>query len=202
VPPEHHPDWLRMRRLIRHAAARLAAERGVLRTTPRAITRAARLPSDAFAACYESREALLSDIVLHHLDGLTSWVIAARDAAATETSGDRFEAMIGAFLASSLAERNEHRLLLRSADLLPDAERRSVHLRCNGLAALFGDALTEAAPRSSRIAVRLASLSLMGALSCAVLWFDPDGNVPIRGYAHMLAAMAVQGARGRVVLRH
>lgn len=192
---QDHPEWLRTRRQIRRAAARLIGERGVLRATPRAILRAAGLPGIALSQCYPTREVLLADIMSHHLDGLTCWVIAARDAAIEEGSAAQMEAMIGAFLASALAERNEHRLLLRAADLLSLADQEQVRLRCNGLAALFGDALAETVPNASAPAVKLASMTLLSALSCAVLWFDPDGRVGVNGYARMLVGMAVEGAR-------
>ena len=120
---QDHPEWLRTRRQIRRAAARLIGERGVLRATPRAILRAAGLPGIALSQCYPTREVLLADIMSHHLDGLTCWVIAARDAAIQEGSAAQMEAMIGAFLASALAERNEHRLLLHV--WTDDASRKS-----------------------------------------------------------------------------
>ncbi len=196
VTTQDHPEWLRTRRQIRRAAARLIGERGVLRATPRAILRAAGLPGIALSDCYPTREALLADIMSHHLDGLTCWVIAGRDAAGQEPPAAQMEAMIGAFLASALAERNEHRLLLQATDLLTPPAQEQVRLRCSGLAALFGDALYLTVPNASGPAIRLASLTLMSALSCAVLWFDPDGAVAVSGYARMLVGMAVEGARG------
>ncbi|MDR3537759.1 MAG: TetR family transcriptional regulator [Acetobacteraceae bacterium] len=201
VTTQDHPEWLRTRRQIRRAAARLIGERGVLRATPRAIVRAAGLPGITLSECYPTREALLADIMSRHLDGLTCWVIAARDAAGQEGAAVQMEAMIGAFLASALAERNEHRLLLQATDLLTPRAQAHVRLRCNGLAALFGEALAETVPQASGPAVKLASLTLMSALSCAVLWFDPDGSVAVSGYARMLVGMAVEGARGSVLRR-
>lgn len=198
---QDHPEWLRTRRQLRRAAARLIAEQGVLKATPRAITRTARVPAETFAACYATREALFADIMLHHLDGLTCWVIAARDASAQEGAAAQVEAMIGAFLASALAERHEHRLLLRAADLLAVKEREMVRLRCKGLAALFAEVLAEATPRASGSAVKLASLSLVGALSCAVLWFDPDGSTALGGYARVLSGMVFGGSVGGMGLR-
>ena len=44
-------------------------------------------------------------------------------------------------------------------------------------------------------ALALAVSCAAPALSCAVLWFDPDGRVGVNGYARMLVGMAVEGAR-------
>jgi AcrR family transcriptional regulator len=192
---QDHPEWLRTRRQLRRATARLIAERGVLKASPRAIIRAARLPGLVLTDCYPNRQALLADIMLHHLDGLTCWVLAARDAAGKEGAAAQLEAMIGAYLASSLAERNEHRLLLRAADVLEEREQEQVRLRCNGLAALFADTLKQTVPDASDAALTLASLTLVSALSCAVLWFDPDGRIAIAGYAQMLAGMTMEGVQ-------
>lgn len=190
-----HPEWLRTRRQLRRATARLIAERGVLKATPRAIIRAARLPGLVLSDCYPTRQALLADIMLHHLDGLTCWILAARDAAHREGAAAKLEAMIGAYLASALAERNEHRLLLTAADILGEKEHEHVRLRCAGLAALFQEMLQATVPDATEAALKLSALTLTGALSCAVLWFDPDGEVAIGGYAQMLLGMAVEGIR-------
>jgi AcrR family transcriptional regulator len=190
-----HPDWLRTRRQLRRAAARLIRERGVIKATPRAIVRAARLSGVVLSDCYPTREALMADIMLHHLDGLTCWVLAARDAAAQDDAASQLEAMIGAYLASALAERDEHRLLLRAADVLARKERDKVRLRCDGLLALFAETLAETVKDAAPAALKLAAMTLVSALSCAVLWFDPDGTVAVSGYARMLVDMAVEGAR-------
>jgi AcrR family transcriptional regulator len=192
-----HPEWLRTRRQLRRATARLIAERGILKATPRAIIRAARLPGLVLSDCYPTRRALMADIMLHHLEGLTCWVLAARDAAHREGAAAKLEAMIGAYLASALAERNEHRLLLTAADILDEREHEQVRLRCAGLTALFQEVLQETVPDTTEAALRLSALTLTSALSCAVLWFDPDGEIAVGGYAQILLGMAVEGIRDR-----
>jgi AcrR family transcriptional regulator len=189
------PEWLRTQRQLRRAAARLIGERGLLKATPRAIVQAARLPELALTECYASREALIADIVLRHLDALTCWILAARDAATVEGPAAQLDAMVGAYLASSLAERDEHRMLLRLADVLPPREKEQVRLRCRGLVALFAETLDETVAEATEATARVAALTLLGGLSCAVLWFDPDGSVGFAAYARMALAMALQGAR-------
>ncbi|MBN8926410.1 MAG: hypothetical protein BGO51_23875 [Rhodospirillales bacterium 69-11] len=180
-------------RQLRRAAAAVVRDRGMLRATPRAITAAARLPRSSFESCYPNRAALLAAVMRRHLDALTCWVLAAREAAATEEAAARLEAMIGAYLASALAERDAHRMLLRCADEPARADRDAVRRRGRGLAEMFGAVLAEAVPSADPAQVALVARSLCSAMSGAVLWFDPDGVLDLRAFARMLAAMALEG---------
>lgn len=180
-------------RKLRRAAAMVVRDRGVLRATPRAIAAAAGLPGSSFGACYADRAALLAAVMHRHLDALTCWVLAAREAAAAEPPCARLEAMIGAYLAAALAERDAHRLLLRCADE-PDAPGRQIlERRGRGLVEMFAELLQEAVPMAAEAAVTLVALSLCSAMSGAALWFDPDGPLDLRSYARLLTAMALEG---------
>lgn len=191
--PPTRSDLSQQCRQLRRATAAVVRDRGVLRATPRAITAAARLPRGSFAACYPDRTALLAAVMGRHLDALTCWVLAAREAAAAEDAAARLEAMIGAYLASALAERDAHRMLLRCADEPARPERDAVRRRGRGLAEMFGAVLEEAVPSADPAQVTLVARSLCSAMSGSVLWFDPDGALDLRAFARMLAAMALEG---------
>ncbi|HET6196283.1 MAG TPA: TetR/AcrR family transcriptional regulator [Acetobacteraceae bacterium] len=179
---------------IRRAAAQMIAERGVLKATMQGVGRAVKLRGSSLYHYYATREALFAEIMLEHLHALGLKVCAAFDA--TETAGprQRLEAMIAAFLDAALAERNEHRLTLRSGDVLNEDKRHAVRVRTRSLVDLFGEVLALAVPDAAPAAVQVAAMSLVAAMSCAALWFHQDGEVAVADYARMLALMAMSGA--------
>ena len=170
--------------------------RGVLKATMQGIGRAVHLRGASLYYYYyfDTRESLYAEIMLEHLHGLARAVCASFDATETLRPRQRLEAMIAAFLGSTLAERNEHRLTLRSADVLNEDGRHAVRVRTRGLADLFGEVLMLAVPGTAPAAAQAAAMSLVAAMSCATLWFHEDGEVTVADYAHMLAVMAMAGA--------
>src|SRR4051812_25992374 len=96
------------RQYIRAAAAQMIAERGILRVTIRDVARAMRLNGESLCQFYSKREELLADIMVAHLDVLMRRVCDAYDHTAAETAVRRLQAIIGAFLAAALEQRQEH----------------------------------------------------------------------------------------------
>ncbi len=187
------PETALKRRSIRQTAARMIAEKGVLRATMQGFTRAMHLNGMSLYYYYSSREELLADIMVEHLDTLMRRVCDAYDLTEAATAEQRLEAMIGAFLGFALTERNEHRLMLRSGDVLDERGRVSVRGRYRVLADLFAEVLLAAVPVAAPVAAKLAAMSVLGTLSCAALWFREDGPVDVAAYARMLTGMAVVG---------
>lgn len=183
------------RRHIRQAAARMIAESGILRTTMQGIARATQLNGHSLYPTYDSQEDLLADIMVAHLDTLMRRVCDAYDRTQAATAERRLEAIVAAFLGCALEERNEHRLLLRSGDVLDEKGQVSVYGRYRSLAGLYAEVLEAAAPSVTPAAAMVAAMSLLAAMSCAPLWFHDDGAVGVIAYARMLTAMAMVGVR-------
>jgi AcrR family transcriptional regulator len=179
------------RQSIRRTAARMIAEKGILRVTMDRFTNAVHASGQGQCHHYNSREELLTDIMVAHLDTLMRSVCDAYDRTAADTAGQRLEAMVGSFLDSALEERNEHRLMLRSGDVLDEKGQVSVHGRYRSLSELFAEVLMALAPGATPASVKVAVMSLLATMSCAPLWFRDDGAVGAATYARMLTATAV-----------
>jgi AcrR family transcriptional regulator len=179
------------RQSIRRTAARMIAEKGILRVTTDRFTNAVHATGQGPCHHYSNREELLTDIMVAHLDTLMRSVCDAYDRTAADTAGQRLEAMVGSFLDSALEERNEHRLMLRSGDVLDEKGQVSVHGRYRSLSELFAEVLMALAPGATPASVKVAVMSLLATMSCAPLWFRDDGAVGAATYARMLTATAV-----------
>ncbi len=133
--------------------------------------------------------------MVQHIHDLTLRVCTAYDRTEAATAEQRLEAMIGAFLGLALAERNEHRLILRSGDVLDERGQAAVRGRYRVLADVYAEVLAAAVPGVAPVVATVAAMSLAAAMSCAALWFRDDGAVGVAAYARMLAGMAVAGMR-------
>jgi hypothetical protein len=183
--PKSAPDL--KRRQARRAMARLIAEKGLLR--------ALQPNGQSQHPSHGRPEDLLADIMVAHLDTLMRRVCDACDRTAAASAKHQLEAIVAAFLGCALEERNEHRLLLRSGDVLDERGQVSVYGRYRSLAGLCAEVLETAAPRATPAAAMVAAMSLLSAMSCAALWFHDDGAVSVAAYGRMLTAMTIVGVR-------
>jgi AcrR family transcriptional regulator len=180
---------------IRQTAAQMFAEQGVLRVTMREVARATQLSGESLCRHYSNCEEQLVDIMVVHLDMLMRRVCDAYDQTESEAVVKRLHEMIGAFLAAALQERNEHRLIVRSSDVLDEKGQVSVVGRYRSLATLFAEVLEVSAPNVTRASAMVAAMSLLTTLSGAALWFRDDGAIGPAAYAQMMTETAMTMAR-------
>ena len=85
---------------IRRTAARLIAEKGVLKATMQGIGRAVRLRGASLYYYFDARESLYAEIMLEHLQGLAHKVCASFDASETLRPRQRLEGWSSPFSAA------------------------------------------------------------------------------------------------------
>jgi AcrR family transcriptional regulator len=180
---------------IRQTAAKMFAEQGIRRVTMHELAQATHLSGESLCLHYSNCEELLVDIMVRHLDILMRLVCDAYDQTAPEAAVKRLQEMIGAFLAAALDERNEHRLIVRSSDVLDEKGQVSVAGRYRSLATLFAEVLEASMPNVTAASAMVAAMSLLTTLSGAALWFRDDGAIGPAAYAQMLTEAAMTMAR-------
>jgi len=202
VSPVYTPDpgtWMKRREIL-GAAARLADEEGIWRLSVRAVAKSMHLVGPTLSYYFPNREAMVAEIVTEHLYTLTQRVGDAIDGAAEGGPAAELEAFATAFLTLALTERHEHRLMIRSGDVLPARDRRGVGLRWAILRELVEERLVGAVPaladRSE--AARALAMGLLSALSGAALWDQPGGETAVRDLAAVLVGAALAGAAGQL----
>jgi len=186
------------RRAVRQSALRSITRHGMLRATVRGLSGTAHRSGRSLNEHCSEHEALIAEIMVAHLDTLMRRVCDAYDQTATQKPVKRLEAITGAFLASALDERNEHRLIVRSGDVLDETGQVSVIGRYRSLATLFAEVIEASAPNVTPASGKLAAMSLLTTLSGAALWFRDDGAIEAAAFAQMLAETAMTMARPSV----
>lgn len=163
---------------ILRVAAELFLTRGYAETSLRTIADAVEMRPASIYHHFESKDALLTEILDIGMRAVTT----AFDAAATNTSStdgrDRLQAHVAGHLRALFAN---HAFTAAHVTVFPfaptDVRKASVAQR-DDYEAQWTTLLSEIAPPLTSDALRLTRLTLFGAMNSAVQWFDPsEGSI-------------------------
>ena len=145
---------------------------------------------------YESKEAILYDLLDRHTQGLMDIAIRVRERAARERLVPRaeLELLIAGFLDAYRTARTRHVALLNDVKFLGDAQRASIVARERAVVGAFADALARAFPARVTAANRRAvTMMLMGAMNWTFTWLKPDGPLSYADYAAEVTRVILGG---------
>ena len=145
---------------------------------------------------YESKEAILYDLLDRHTQGLMDIAIRVRERAARERLVPRaeLELLIAGFLDAYRTARTRHVALLNDVKFLGDAQRASIVARERAVVGAFADALARAFPaRVTAANQRALTMMLMGAMNWTFTWLKPDGPLSYADYAAEVTRVMLGG---------
>ena len=145
---------------------------------------------------YESKEAILYDLLDRHTQGLMDIAIRVRERAARERLAPRaeLELLIAGFLDAYRTARTRHVALLNDVKFLGDAQRASIVARERAVVGAFADALARAFPaRVTAANQRALTMMLMGAMNWTFTWLKPDGPLSYADYAAEVTRVMLGG---------
>lgn len=186
------------RAAIVRAAAELFGRQSYPATSIRDIANAVGVLPGSLYAHIESKEALLLEIVD---TGIGEYLDAvSRAARAHEGAGDRFLAMVRAHLGIVARNPEQTLVVFRQWRYLSEPAQSVVRRRRKQYEQLFTD-VVEAGVRDGAFApgidVRIAVLSVLGALNWTPEWLSSSGPRSVDEVARELAGAMVNGVRGR-----
>ena len=149
---------------------------------------------------YESKEAILYDLLDRHTQSLLDIAIGVRDRARRENlkARDELGLMIGAFLDAYRNARTRHIALLNDVKFLADRQRDRVIARERAVVDAFGEALKRAFPKRVTAAnQRALTMMLMGSMNWTFTWLKPDGPLTYAEYAAEVTRVILKGLGGR-----
>ncbi len=188
-------DYGDKREAILRASARAFSTGGVDRTSMGQIAAACGVSKALLYHYYESKDALIFDIIRDHLEELLAAVEAAdREDAAPE---ERLRLLVHATLEKYADRDDQHKIQIEALSNLP--EDRAEHLRGveRAIVRKFAGVIAELNPRLASGDARLtpATMSLFGILNWVYMWFRPGGRISRAEYADMAARLFVGGVR-------
>jgi TetR/AcrR family transcriptional regulator len=189
-------DYDAKRRSILDAAAALFAEHGFGSTSVAMLAECSGGSKAWLYHYYDSKEAVLFDLLSSHVRLLLDSVREADDPQAPPR--DRLERLVLALLDAYREADDCHTVQLHDLGRLPVAQQQQIRQVERRIVELFTDAVVAAHPAvGDRTDLRKpVTLSLLGMLSWQHRWFRPDGPLSLGEYARMVVALVLDGLAG------
>ncbi|MGG7568276.1 TetR/AcrR family transcriptional regulator [Rhodovulum sp. DZ06] len=185
-------DYDEKREALLQGAARVFATGGYHGASMSALARECGVSKALLYHYWESKEALLFDLIHGHIEGLAE----AMEAAPREGDArERLEALVAALIEAYRDSDAEHKVQLNELSNLPEEGRAAVRMQERRLVEMMTEAVAAAAPELPRDKLRPAVMSLFGMLNWAWTWFRDDGPMTRAEYAKMVTALFLDGAR-------
>lgn len=185
---------------ILKAAARVFAEKGFLRTNIIDIGEASGASKSRMYHYFESKEALLAELLVSNVETLHAQASAA--AAAVEPGAPRLRALVDAHVRQYMESFAEHKLLLAEPSNLRPDDRARLVAHEDRLVELMTSVLREVAPaRLARAAdARVHAMLVYGMINWTFTWYKPGGPVSPAALADRIFGMAMHGLAGEVAV--
>ena len=149
---------------------------------------------------YESKEAILFDLLDRHIRRLADIAGEVRARAQREHMAPRaeLELMIASFLDAYRTARTRHIALLNDVKFLGEAQRADIVARERAVVGAFADGLARAFPQRVTAAnQRAVTMMLMGAMNWTFTWLKPDGPLSYADYAAEVSKVMLSGLAGQ-----
>ena len=192
-------DYEAQRRAILDHAAEAFADAGYAACTMADIARRSGASKARLYHYYESKEAILYDLLDRHTQALLDLSLAARERAQREKllPQEELQRMIESFLDAYRNARTRHIALLNDVKFLAETQRERIIARERAVVHAFGTALERTFPKRVNEENRRAlTMMLMGAMNWTFTWLKPDGPMTYQDYADEVVRVLFQGLKG------
>ncbi|MCM0018926.1 MAG: TetR/AcrR family transcriptional regulator [Tagaea sp.] len=193
MPRARAGDFGAKQQTIRDRAAALFATRGFAATSTADVARACGISKALIWHYFESKEAILYDLLLAHVGALQ----AAADAALAESADPRaqFRAFLRAHLRLYAHARERHALLAGSLDVLAPKQRATIVAKQRKLVETAAKLLARLAPamEAKPGLAWPAGMGLYGFINWTYTWYDPDGPMGPERFADFACEVFLGG---------
>jgi len=190
-------DHEEKRLAILHTAARFFAEHGFDRSSMNQLAGACGVSKALIYHYYDSKDALLFDIVHTHLDSLLETVRSADGA--NRDAEQNLREIIRAILMAYRDADAEHQVQTEAMTSLPpqqraalaDLQRQMVRIVSNALARVTPEVYTAQPDK-----LRPVTMTLFGMINWFYMWHRPGKGISREGYADLVTDLVLRGVCG------
>ena len=188
-------DYEDKQRSILESAAAVFAEHGMDKASMSLIAKQCDISKPLLYHYYESKDALIFDIVRTHLAELDE-ALEAADRPEVKPE-ERLRILIHEVLENYRDADNQHKVQLNIAGTLPDALAAEIQSIERRIVKRFSSVLKEIDPRldADRPLAMSATMSLFGMLNWAYMWFRDGRAFTRQDYARLATRILVAGVR-------
>jgi AcrR family transcriptional regulator len=185
-------DYDAKRQLILNTAAALFAEHGFASASVAMLSERCGGSKAWIYHYYDSKEAILFDLLDSHVRHLLATVEAA-DVGAEPRA--RLEGLVRALLGAYRNADDKHTVQLNDLRRLPAAQQREIRALEREIVEVFAGALRAAAPflAARPELVKPVTMSLLGMLNWHHRWFRHDGALGLDEYAQVVVVLVLDG---------
>lgn len=189
-------DYDLKRDAILRSAAKLFAETGFDRSSMSQLADVCGVSKALLYHYYNSKDALLYDVIGAHLEALCAQVEDTDDRAAAPE--ERLHCLVAGLLNAYRAADHQHQVQINAMKFLPADQQEELKNTERRLVALFADAIREIEPSlgDHRGLLKPVTMSLFGMLNWHYMWFRPDGKIGRDDYARIASRLVIDGAKG------
>jgi len=179
------------RQLILDKAASLFAQQGFAGTSISSIAQFCGASKSLLYHYYQSKEALLFDMLYSHCSLL---VRAADDAIDIDAKAEeQLKHLIRSLLNIYMGSRDKHVVLLNDLHCLPHDQQEQVRDLERRVVQVFKDLVGKLKPELSQQARTTLAMHLMGAINWTYTWFKPGGPITAQEFADLSTALFLNG---------
>ncbi len=178
---------------ILRTAARLFAGRGYANTSIGDLTKACATSRGALYHYFDSKEAILRDMLREHIADMASRVAAAIEV--SDRPDLQLRNIIRAVTALNAQSKNEQIVLMNDLGNLAKAEQSRIRALQNRIVAMVLTSLqnTDRAKRLTPRNRKVFTMLILGMVNYTYAWYDPKGPVSPRELAEIAADIALKG---------
>jgi AcrR family transcriptional regulator len=190
-------DHDQKRDLILRAAAKIFATEGFDRASMAQLARACGISKANIYHYYDSKDALLFDILDSYLSDLRDRVLATDVAGLTPEA--RLHEVIRQILRAYQGADYEHQVQLNALGALPEAEQAQMRAYQRDMVRFLSDTIKAAAPAAlagDKAKLRATTMSVFGMLNWYYMWNSGAGPQARDDYATLVANLTLRGVIG------
>ena len=189
-------DYEEKRKAFHGPAAQLFADYGYDRTSMNMVADACYVSKALLYHYYDSKDALLFEILDMHLRELL--VAVQLPPKPRETPRAHLQRMVMALLEAYRDADSAHKVQINELSRLPPDQQATLKRLERTLVRLFADALAEANPalQGKPELLKPVTMSLFGMLNWHYMWFRPNGPMTRKDYAALATEIILEGTKG------
>lgn len=189
-------DFEEKQRGIVVSAAQVFAEQGMDKASMAQIANHAQVSKALLYHYYPSKDALISAIIIAHLEDVDAAVEAADDPSLAPEQ--RLRRLVGAVLEAYRGADNEHKVQLNGTAALPEAQKAEILALERRIVRRFAGVLDEISPNlndKQRPLLTPVTMSLFGMMNWMYMWFRDGGRISREDYADVVTTLLLEGIK-------
>ncbi len=183
-----------IQRSILARAAALYAAHGYMRSSIADLADACQLSRGALYHYFQSKEAILFEILDAHMREMIEKIGTAREAAADDPR-EQLRAVVLAIVRINAASPNEQRVLLNDIAFLGPNEQAALNKLGRDIVSSVADLLVrvDGGRKTARRTKQVYTMMMFGIINYTYTWYDPNGPVTPDEFADMAVDVFLEG---------